>query len=250
MHYISRSYEEFVNRDFDRYVGWHIRALDKPPEQYRVLTRFIQSFASPDDQYSLLNLSAANGNLIAHLRETFPRWSYLGVDSVRGLVDHPSSQHVLAENVRLEHMTIEAVEKRLARQFDIVVHWMRLLHFDDWRQQIRATLRAATSGGHILISSLFNEHDVDLQLTVCDHSIPACEEGYCLQYNTVSAAEFRRFCTSLGARNVDFTRFDLPFDLPKPERGVGTYTVRTEDGERLQISAGILMQWQIAHIVV
>ena len=38
--------------------------------------------------------------------------------------------------------------------------------------------------------------------------------------------------------------FEIDIDIPKPEHlDMGTYTVKTEDGKRLQISGALLMPW-------
>jgi SAM-dependent methyltransferase len=250
MQVVSKRYEDFVARDFERYVGWHRRALESPPEQYRVLREWLRATLPGTKRRALLNLCAANGNLLAYLQAAQPAWRYVGLDTVPELLTDESATAIRARDITLEACPIEAVESRWAGQFDVVVHWMRLLHFDDWRAHLRGAVRAARPGGHVFVSSLFNDHDVDLMTTLCDYSISACRDGYCLAYNTLSAAEVERYCRSLGAQEVEFRPFELPFDIPRTATGVGTYTVRTADGRRLSISAGLLMSWQMLHAVV
>jgi SAM-dependent methyltransferase len=249
MQVISQQYEDFVERDFERYVGWHRRVLEQPPEQYRVLREMLAAVVPAEQNLSLLNLCAANGNLIAYLNQCFPHWHYVGTDTVKRLIQDESATQIQRKNVELFPCKIEDIKSKYDRQFDLVVHFMRLLHFENWRAHIEAAVRTVKKGGHIFISSLFNNFDIDLMTLVCDYNIPACSEGYCLQYNTLSAAEVERYCRSLGVQEVQFTPFEISFDIPRKTEGVGSYTVRTKDGHRLTISAGMLMQWQILHIV-
>ncbi|CCQ60388.1 class I SAM-dependent methyltransferase [Crocosphaera watsonii] len=250
MKVISQQYEDFVKRDFERYVSWHRRVLSAPPEQYQVLRDKITQAVDVESNLSVLNLCAGNGSLISYLNQSFPHWNYVGTDTVKELIEDESTDQVKQENVQLLASSIEEIEKQWSNQFDIVIHGMRLLHFENWKAHIQAAVKATKKGGHIIISSLFNDFDVDLLTLICDYNIPACCEGYCLQYNTFSTAEVTRYCHSLDLKDISFTPFEISFDIPRKNNGVGSYTVRTKEGKRLTISAGLLMQWQILHIVV
>ncbi|MGD2179785.1 methyltransferase domain-containing protein [Lusitaniella coriacea] len=250
MQVISKQYEDFVEQDFERYVKWHRRALEQPPEQYQILREMLAKIVPVEQNLSLLNLCAGNGNLIVYLNQKFSHWNYVGSDTVKRLIEDESTTKIQNKNIKLFPYTIEEIQSQYSNQFDLVVHFMRLLHFEDWREHIKTAVCASKKGGHIFISSLFNSFDVDLLTLVCDYNIPACSKGYCLQYNTFSAAEVERYCQSLDVREIHFTPFEISFDIPRKAEGVGSYTVRTKDGHRLTISAGMLMQWQILHIVV
>jgi hypothetical protein len=42
--------------------------------------------------------------------------------------------------------------------------------------------------------------------------------------------------------------FEIPIDLAPSGRGLGTYTAKLEDGHRLQLSAGMLLNWGILEL--
>lgn len=45
----------------------------------------------------------------------------------------------------------------------------------------------------------------------------------------------------LGYPDFEYIPYDIDIDLPKPEsRDIGTYTVKTTDGHRIQISRGLM----------
>lgn len=250
MKIISQRYEDYVEQEFDRYVRSHRRALVQPPEQYRVLREMLAAIAPAEEKLSVLNMCAANGSLMSYLNQAFPHWRYVGVETVKRLVEDESVGQVLRDNIELYNCSIHEVGKRWPREFDVVVHWMRLMHFDDWHMHLENAVRAARPGGHVFVSALFNDANVDVVRVVCDYTIPACREGYCIQYNEFSMAGIERYCWSLGVQSVEFTAFELSFDIPRTVEGMGTYTVRTEEGRRLQISGGLLMPWKILHAVV
>jgi SAM-dependent methyltransferase len=65
-----------------------------------------------------------------------------------------------------------------------------------------------------------------------------------LFYNTYSLSEFRTDLASLGYGDFDSIPFNIKIDLPRPESPrMQTYTEKTADGRRLQISGPLLMNW-------
>ena len=251
MKVVSRKYEDFVEADFDRYVQWHRNALDKPPHLYEVLRDLLTAESDTGSGGRLLNLCAGNGNLIHFLAQSRPDWKYIGVDTVDRLIDDESSARVRRENISLEHVDSYAdVGSRWSGRFDATVHWMRLLHFDDWQTHLDAAIKATRKGGHVFVASLFNTYNVDLMTVVHDWNQQACRDGYGLQYNTFSAKQVLRFCEQQSVAKAEFTDFEIPFDIPRKSSGFGTYTVKTAAGRRLQISAGLLMNWKILHLIV
>ena len=48
----------------------------------------------------------------------------------------------------------------------------------------------------------------------------------------------------LGYSYFEYMPFEIDIDIPRGESmDIGTYTIKTEDGKRLQISAGLMMPW-------
>ena len=247
----SQEYETFVERDFDRYIGWHQGAVEKPPYQYELCANLTAEHCGTIPDGKLVNLCAANGNLLHFLKKHLSGWQFLGLETSRLLVDHESTASLTTDNLRVEHCESYASGASLhPGEFDVAVHWMRLLHFSDWKEHIAAATKLVRPGGHVLVSSLFNHHDVDLPTVLQDWSVPACRDGYGMQYNTFSGPEVLRHCVAQGFQSATLTPLEFPFDIPRRPNGFGTYTVKSAEGERLQISGGVLMHWQILHIIV
>ncbi len=135
-------------------------------------------------------------------------------------------------------------------EYDRVFCWQTLSWTDSELEKSLAELvRICKPGGLIYCSSLFNlEHEVDLKTEVFDWTRPSCvQSGHCFTYKTFS---YRTLQTILEKLVKHFTvhKFDMPIDLTFKPKGLGTYTVRLIDGSRLQISAGMLMNWGILEI--
>ncbi len=133
--------------------------------------------------------------------------------------------------------------------FDIVINWMTLLALDGYKEPLKNLVKTTTGGGHIFISSLFNDHEVDIYAKVNDYTRPSGKAGVRANYNTYSIKNFIEYTYSLGVSKVEVYDFEIGIDLPKTTKGIGTYTLKLENGKRIQVSAGYLMNWKIIHII-
>ena len=100
----------------------------------------------------------------------------------------------------------------------------------------------------VLASSLFNlNHDVDVYSKVIDHTRESSKLDLSLDYNTHSLYTVRKWLSGLVAE-FKVHKFCIPVDLTHSERGLGTSTVKLDTGERLQLSAWMLLNWGILEI--
>lgn len=63
-------------------------------------------------------------------------------------------------------------------------------------------------------------------------------------YNIYSLSRVQKCFKEQGYSNFKFIKFEIDIDLPRPDTmDIGTYTINTEDGKRIQISGGLMMPW-------
>jgi hypothetical protein len=65
-----------------------------------------------------------------------------------------------------------------------------------------------------------------------------------MPYNSFCERTIRSWTDS----DLTFHECEMQIDLPKTTRGLGTYTRKLEGGQRVQISAGMLMSWRILEV--
>ena len=95
-------------------------------------------------------------------------------------------------------------------------------------------------GGYFIVSSLFNTfHDVDLFIKVRDHTRKG---NIFLTYNTFSKTTIEKWIKSKCVY-FDILPFEMPVDLSEIPNGLGSYTLKLENGKRITISGGMLMNW-------
>jgi len=132
--------------------------------------------------------------------------------------------------------------------FDMVVCWQTLSWLDEPEIALRELIRICKPGGMVYASSLFNaHHDVDIYATVRDNTRPSAQEGLVVPYNTYSLSTVRKWVAGLVS-DLQLHEFNMLINLQHAGRGLGTYTATLDNGKRLQISAGMLLNWGILGI--
>ena len=195
---------------------------------------------------AIADVACGGGGTRFHLSSLYPDARYT-------LVDSNESGIALAE-VATRHLNARCLVGDIYRldlepeSFDLVVCWQTLMALTMPELALRSLIRLCKPGGRIYASSLFNRHhDVDVYSTVTDHTRPSSVEGVTYSYNTYSVSSVHKWVSELVSA---FRIHDcgMPIDLEYPGRGLGTHTVRLESGERLQISAGMLLNWGILEL--
>lgn len=131
--------------------------------------------------------------------------------------------------------------------FDYTFCFQTLSWLEEPQKALLELIRITKPGGYIYLSSLFNlEHDVDLYTRVIDYTRESGQNNLYMNYNTYSYHSITKWITSL-VKSFSIHKFTMEIDLPSStHRGIGTYTKKLAcSNERLQISAGMLMNWGI-----
>lgn len=132
--------------------------------------------------------------------------------------------------------------------FDLTCCWQTLSWLEHPEIALKELVRITKPGGRLYLSSLFNlDHDVDIYSKVYDWTRDSTKHGHYAFYNTYSMRTINQWLKELVS-NIDLYVFDIDIDLPDKPRGLGTYTLNLQDGKRLQISAGMLLNWGILKI--
>lgn len=133
--------------------------------------------------------------------------------------------------------------------FDLTCCWQTLSWLENPEKALHQLVRITKQGGRIYLSSLFNDfHEVDIYSKVLDWTRDSTQQGHYAVYNTYSMRTLRTWIGS-KVNSIELYKFDIDIDLLEKVKGLGTYTVKSADGKRLQISAGMLLNWGILKII-
>lgn len=243
-------YINIINEDISQFISTHRGIFASEPEMVKFLKHIItNSNIALDQEYFIGDICCGLGHISYHLKDIFPNSKFLGIDINEEQIDVAKqifSDFNLNNIFSFETGDIYNLKKY---EFDIVINWMTLSWLEDYKEPIKNIIFATKDRGHIFISSLFNDNDVDIYNKIFDYTRPSGKAGISAHYNTYCIRKFNEYLYSLGVSNVEVYDFEINVDLPKTTDGLGTYTLRLEDGKRIQISGGYLMNWKIIHII-
>jgi len=190
------------------------------------------------------DIACGSGTLSFHINKLYPQSEFLLVDLNDEALE--LARHNL-KNLKVKFYCeslydIKSIEENSC---DLVFCWQTLSWLEDPQKALKELLRICKKNGKIFISSLFNlEHEVDIYSRVYDLTRKTAAEDMYYPYNTYSAKSIGRWLEN-DVKSFDIIEFVPPVDIKFEGKGAGTYTIKTENGKRLQISGGMLMNWGI-----
>ena len=188
------------------------------------------------------------GTLTYHLSKLFINSSFY-------LVDYLEEGIKIAKNINKENKNISYFVdniyslNKIGNLFDFTFCWQTLSWIDDPKIALESLIKITKKGGEIYLSSLFNiNYDVDVYSKVFDHTRISSRKLHFFNYNTYSKETIHNWIND-KVSSIEFFEFTPEIDFIYNGRGVGTNTIKTEMNKRLQVSAGMLLNWHILKII-
>jgi SAM-dependent methyltransferase len=241
----TTNYRDYVESNISSYRAHQRQSLTQPPEMTKALVNLLKENIDTSASYRVLDIGCANGNTMYHLNQQWLHWQYTGIDFVEMLIEDGKEFLKDYPNIQLQVGDAHSVAEILQETFDITLLWRVLPCVQDWQRVLQSASRATRPGGYIIVSTLLNDSNIEAVVSAFDHSA----EGKVKEATSriLSARQFQTYCeASLPIRSYASFPFELEIDLPKPPKGLDTYTAKMADGKRMQIAGGILIYtWKI-----
>jgi len=228
-------------------------ALQKQREYHQNKTRqqcYLEDLIEQDnfEFQKIADVACGGGHLAYHLNKKFPKTKFTLIDLNEKLLSE-AAQLNPGKNFCFAIGDIYNLKNIKDGAFDLICCWQTLSWLENPKQALEELVRITRPGGRLYLSSLFNhDHDVDIYSKVYDWTRDSTNQGYYSCYNTYSMKSINGWLRGL-ASDIKLFNFDIDIDLPDKLRGLGTYTVKLKQGKRLQISAGMLLNWGILKII-
>ena len=229
------------DRESERYYA---ASLGTKTEQQKQLENLLRARGVKPAR--IADIACGSGAASHHLSAIFPQAVYTLVDlndeAIRLARKATEQFHATCLAGNIYDLPLES------DSFDLVICWQTLSWLDDPERALRELIRICKPGGWIYASSLFNaNHDVDIYSKVMDHTRASTAKGLTYAYNTYAVSSVRRWLEGIVSE-LEVHEFSIPVDLHYAGRGLGTYTASLQDGRRLQMSAGMLLNWGILEL--
>jgi len=241
----NEDYIKAYQKDTKEVNEYYLKYLHNKSGQQLLLEKVISADKPAAKQ--IADIACGAGTLSYHISKLYPEAEF-------SLIDVNDSALAKAKEVLKDVKNVKFVNHSIfdlspfKEQFDIVFCWMTLLALDKPKEALDQLLSACKKGGKIYASTLFNfHHDVDVYAHFTDHTRDSGKEGIFMQYNTFSMHTLDKWLKG-KVQSYKVHEFNPDIDFEYDGKGIGTYTVTTKEGKRLQISGGMLMSWGILEI--
>lgn len=226
--------------------SYYAKQFDEPYRSTIAFSDWLQEIGCIDASSTLrvADVGCGMGETLDYMARRFPRCQFQGIDVNDELVRR--GNQILGRrgvtNATLATADLYRLSETHRGSFDAMVSLQTL----SWLPDFRAPLEQMCAVGPdwIGLTSLFYDGPVDTRIEIANYAKPLpsapCTRAF---YNIYSLPLVRELLDRLGYETT-YRPFDIDIDLEPPaDRGMGSYTVRTEAGRRLQISGPILMSW-------
>jgi ubiquinone/menaquinone biosynthesis C-methylase UbiE len=238
------TYKEALKVDKDTSAKYYQSSLSRKTEQQKMLERMLaEARVSPRD---VADIACGGGGSTYHLAQLYPQARFTLIDANEDAIAM-ARQANTGLDARCAVGDIYQLDLP-SESFDLVICWQTLSWIEDPKAALRELLRICRPGARVYASSLFNvHHDVDVYSKVEDRTRPSAAQGLRYSYNTYSLASIRDWIGD-AVTHLAVHEFEIPVDLAASGRGLGTFTARLDDGRRLQLSGGMLLNWGILEL--
>jgi SAM-dependent methyltransferase len=230
-------------------LDYHKRQYQTRYASTDAMLAFIEEIAGPlPAACRVLDVACGAGANCHHMLERWPA-RFTGVDLDEELIAHARALRAPAHAGRVDYEVgdLFTLPGRHGRSFDVTTFYQSLMLFspDDYPAVLAAL--AGCTRGWLFLSSLFSDKRMDVSCLIRDYARFGEDSRREILYSILDIGRFRRVAAGLGARQVVLREFQIPIDLAGPPGGgLGTFTVRRDDGRRLQFSGAVPMPWYLA----
>lgn len=197
----------------------------------------------------ILDMACGGGANTLYMSNRYKNIQFVGMDIEQEYIDYANGmlgEHSKYGNCEFCIGDWFNVDCKWVNAFDGVISFQSVLMFPDYREALSKLV--ALQPDWIAFSSLFYEGDIEYVNMFRNYYRPTNGKEYTeCYYNIHSTIRCKEFMKELGYINFVYMPFEIDIDIPRGEsRDIGTYTVKTEDGKRIQISGGMMMPWYFA----
>ena len=240
VHYDGEKDKEVILNSFRKCIT-EKREMDKLLEN--LITPYIKS-----KNLKILDACCGIGHISYFLSEISPESTFSGIDQTSYLIEEAKKLCIDKKNISFEVSDISDLPLKFPKKFDISINWRTLSWLPHYEQMLKDLF--AVTKEHIFLSSLFYDGDIDFEIKIREYKKETGKEHFNDYYNVYSLPRFKKFVyKELNAKNIEVYDFEIGVDIsPPPIDQMGSYTLKLENGKRLQVSGAIILPWKIIRI--
>ncbi len=226
-------------------IDYHIKQWESTYRSTHYFYEFIKD--NLESSKKIIDLGCGAGGCTYHIASKHSKCKYIGIDNSKKYIDIGST---ILKSKKLNNLHFVVDDWfNLSRYSDVdgvislqTLSW--LSEFENPLKEIFNKIKPQWIG----LSSLFYEGEITIKSTVYQKNNELNPKSY---YNTYSIPLLDHYCRKYGYEIQSYKPFEIDIDIKKPKdkNFMGTYTVKTIEDKKLQISGPFLMNWYFVKIV-
>ena len=239
-----KKYEYYKNYE-DKF--YNINSMIKYKKTKQELDKFLEVLISPyikNQKLNILDACCGIGHIVNLLCDSSPQSQFHGIDQTSYLIEEAKKINQQKKNAFFETLDVYDLSDAKTKYYDISINWKTISWLPSYEDILKQLFKVTKS--HIFLSSLFYDGDIDFEIKVRPNTMEKVKNGGYYYYNVYSLPKFKNFVYNLGAKKILSHNFEMNIDLPKPPDDLmGTYTLNLDNGNKLQVSGTIIMNWKV-----
>lgn len=215
------------------YDQYHIRQYDQLYRSTVSLINFIKKHISLNKIYRCLDVGCGAGANIFHISKEIPFFHFEGLDIREDLIEFAKKMQPEINFYCADFSTFN-----VSGQYDIItaIHFTPSFPLDLRDFIIKANELAKE---YIILTGLFSEGWLEQHTIAYD-----LKENWEGMYKIYSLERLKEIVAHVIPNStIVIEPFNIDIEIPKKSNQFGTYTVKVQDGNLLQISGYMLMPW-------
>jgi SAM-dependent methyltransferase len=198
---------------------------------------------------NICDLACGAGSNLYYLSQQYPHLCLTGIDISPKLINIAKKQLVIKNKNIIDKTEITykiGDIYNLSNKLKNNYYGITMLQTLSWIPEYQKAFKqmAKLNPEWIAFSCLMNDSLVECDIKTRDYSRTDIKYGE-RDYYIYSNEKMKKVLYSLGYKQFNYIPFEIDIDIPKNlnNKGMGTYTVKTENQNRLQFSGGLFLNW-------
>lgn len=226
--------------------NYHEKQFQNPYRSTVFFTDWLKSLnlLSSKKTQNILDIGSGEGANLSYLAQRFTQSNFTGVDLNKNLVKKGNLifKKLNLKNCKLEIGDLYALDKKYKGEVEGVISLQTLSWLPSYELPVEEMIKLKPKW--IALSSLFYDGLIECEIKVRDHTGFKNKKYKEVFYNVYSLKLIEGLFRKKGYKKFKYIPFEIDVDIEKNKDGrMGTYTVKTKNGSRMQISGPLLMNW-------
>lgn len=236
-----------INKEYSKaHTDYFFKQLEKTYRSTEKFFDFLDENNLITENTSLIDACCGCGVNSIYVKKRFKSHNIIGFDSQKKFIDigleYLKKNYKDQNNLNLQHLDLfNLTEEILYSKRDGVFCMQTLMLFGDWRSFLLNLSKINCDW--IALSSLFYEGKIEVKQEFSELDDNGISQ-FNSTYTILSIPVVENYLKEIGFKKIKWREFEIDIDLQRGDiNHIGTYTIPTIDGKRMQKSGPMSMPW-------